>query len=107
MRHLLPSLMVLALAACTTVPASGPTAPSAARGIPTTPIELGDRHAPQEAVMQQFEQTVTARYATGLALTEVSADLRGNEFNCAANADTGERGDPPAQICRKTVTAEG
>ena len=107
MRRLAPSLLLLAIAACTTTPVNAPVAPNAPRTIPATPLELGDRSAPQEAVLAQFEQTITARYGAGLALDAVAADLTAATFSCAANHDTTARGDPPAQICRKTITADG
>lgn len=59
--------------------------------------------------MQAFQQRITSRYAAGLPLTSVSGDLRRNDFNCAAAPPRaeGNRGDPPAQVCRKTTTANG
>ena len=101
-------VLALLLGACeTTAISSGvPSAPSAAP-IPSTPLELGDWRNPSAAqVLSGFEQTVTARYGAGLPISAVTADLRRSEFNCAAApADETGRGDPPAQICRRTVTA--
>lgn len=94
------------LAACETVPASGPTAPSAA-SIPSSAIELGDwRNATEAATLAAFEQQINARYGEGLAVAAVRADLRRNDFSCAANtAPYNGRGTPPNQICRKAQTA--
>lgn len=109
MRHarlLLAGLVAFAAAACTTVPTGTPprTAPP---GIPSAPLELGDwRRASVGATLAQFERNVGQRYRPGLALSTAASDMRNNEFNCADNRDT-TRGDPPDQICRKTVTVEG
>lgn len=100
--------LVLGVSACVTTPVGGVGAPSGSAGIPSSPIDLGDwRRATPGAAGQFFEREVNARYRTGMALTAVSSDLRRNDFNCAGNRDTGGRGDPPDQICRKTVTVEG
>lgn len=97
----------LALAACATLP-GGPAAPPGTSGIPSAPLNLGDwRRATPSAAGQFFEHEIAARYRAGLALAAVSTDLRRNDFNCAANRDTSGRGDPPDQICRKTLTVEG
>ncbi len=58
--------------------------------------------------MQAFQQSVANRYSAGLAISAVSADLRRNDFSCGAapRQDAG-RGDPPAQVCRHTVSASG
>ena len=96
----------LALGACETMPA-GPAAPPQPAVIPTAALDLGDwRHASADAELSGFEQLVTRRYGAGLQLGAVVADLRRVQFTCAANHDT-HRGDPPAQICRKTVTENG
>lgn len=101
------AIAALALAGCATVPTAG--APGAAAvPVPSTPLGLGDwRRAGQAETAQAFEREVAAHYRAGAALSAVSADLRRNEFNCAANRDGAGRGDPPAQICRKTLTFEG
>lgn len=108
MRHARLCLAGLAAftGACTTMPTGAPprTAPP---GLPSAPLELGDwRRASPGATLSQFEQIVARRYQRGLALSTASSDLRRNAFNCADNRDT-TRGDPPDQICRKTVTVEG
>jgi hypothetical protein len=98
--------VALALSACATVPtAAGPTASVAT--IPSAPLNLGDwRGANAARTAQGFEHEVAARYAAGLPLTAVSSDLRRNDFTCTSSVDAG-RGDPPDQICRKTVSVEG
>lgn len=101
--------LAAALAACETVPTSGgPSAPPPpVASIPSGPLELGDRTGPAPATLAAFEETVQARY-TGVELSAAAADLRRSEFNCGAapRAEDG-RGDPPAQVCRRTVTASG
>jgi hypothetical protein len=93
-------------ASCATTPAPGPAGPSTPAAIPTTPLELGDwRRANANAIIQAFEREIGGRYAVGLALAAVGADLRRNEFNCSAGA--AGRGDPPDQICRRTVSQSG
>lgn len=108
MRSFILSLAACALAsACATMPSAGSDASNAATRIPSTPIDLGDwRHAGANAVIQNFEHEITARYSTGIPLSAVSADLRRNEFACAENRDTAGRGTPPAQICRKAVAVD-
>lgn len=102
----LPAIgLALALAACAT-PAGVTGAPSVG-GIPNTPLNLGDwRRATASATSEAFSREVAARYRAGLTLAAVSGDLRRNDFTCANNRDTGGRGDPPDQICRKTVSIE-
>ena len=57
-------------------------------------------------MLNGFQQEIAHRYGAGLPLADVTADLRRAQFNCASNHDA-HRGDPPAQICRKTVTEAG
>lgn len=95
----------VALAACATAPLS-PSAPSGPPAIPTSALDLGDyRRANETAVIEAFNGTVTRRYGAGLELTAVVGDLRRNQFTCAAGQ--AGRGDPPAQICRRTLTESG
>lgn len=102
------ALSALALSACTTVATNGAAAPSGPAAIPTSAIELGDwRNATPAATLQAFQQTINARYGVGLELSAVTADMRRNEFNCAAPDPGHGRGDPPAQVCRRTVSANG
>lgn len=103
--------MALLLGACETLPISGGvTEPSGPAAIPSAPISLGDwRNASEAATLQSFQQGVASRYGEGLQIAAVSADLRRNEFTCGAAPPRaeGNRGDPPAQVCRKTTTANG
>lgn len=96
--------LALALGACATIPvASTPNAPR----LPTAPLELGDwRGAGASAVAQHFQREVAQRYASGLQLNAVAGDLRRYEFNCSANTGAAGRGDPPDQICRRTISAD-
>jgi hypothetical protein len=102
-------LALFALSACATMPVSGPSTPEGAGAIPSTPLELGNwRSANEAATLEAFQQAVTSRYASGLAINAVEGDLRRNEFNCVNAPGTDEgRGDPPVQVCRHTVTASG
>ena len=97
----------LLVAACASLPTSpGGAAPRAA-SIPSTPLNLGDwRRANVAATAQVFEREVAGRYEAGLQLAAVSGDLRRYDFACAPNRDTAGRGEPPTQICRRTVTVE-
>jgi hypothetical protein len=108
-RYLAAAALVFALAACETTGISSPSAPSAPAAIPSAPLELGDwRSASESATLQAFQQNVEGRYSEGLAISAVSADLRRSEFNCGAAPPQDQgRGDPPAQVCRKTATASG
>ncbi len=97
--------LALVLGACETIPIASSSSTGA---IPSTSLNLGDwRRANANLVAQHFEREVGGRYGAGLALTAVSSDLRRNEFTCAPNRDDAGRGDPPEQICRKTITVEG
>jgi hypothetical protein len=97
---------VLLVAACETVPAAAPS-PGAA-GFQGD-LDLGDwRNANEAATLEAFQANVTGRYGAGLALSDASADLRRSEFNCgAAPPQDHGRGDPPEQVCRRTVTQGG
>lgn len=96
---------VLLLSACVTTP-TGVSTPSGPASIPSGAIELGDwRRASAQATMQSFERTIASRYGAGLQLSAVTADLRRNDFSCSTPG--AGRGDPPAQVCRRTMTAEG
>lgn len=96
----------LIAASCATTPiTTAPNAPSGPSTIPSDPLDLGGwQRGSAAGVLSEFERTVAQRYGQGLPLSAVAADLRRNEFRCNANQDSGERGDPPEQICRKTVT---
>lgn len=97
------------LGACATMPVSGPSAPEGAGSIPSAPLSLGDyRTATEAATLDAFQQAVTSRYATGIAVNAAQGDLEHNEFRCGASPGTDAgRGDPPAEVCRRTVTANG
>jgi len=96
----------LALSACETLP-TGAAAPAVSGAALEGSLDLGDwRNANQAATLTSFEQNVASRYAVGLSLSDAAADLRRNEFNCGAapSLDEQGRGDPPAQVCRRTIT---
>jgi len=97
----------LLLAACETVPTAGTTGAPGGSSIPAAPIELGDwRNAAAAEVLATFEQTAASRYAEGSPLSAAVGDLRHNEFNCGpAPPDESGRGDPPQQVCRRTMSA--
>ena len=95
--------LALLASGCETMSESAPTAATA----PSNALDLGDwRNATPAATLTLFESAVAARYAIGSSVSDAAADLRRNDFTCAANNDTTGRGDPPAQICRKTLTAD-
>jgi hypothetical protein len=109
MKRIVIAVGLAGLAACAT-PIGAPSAPDSAAQISSTPIELGDwRSAGADATLSAFQRTVANRYGEGLAINAVSADLRRNEFNCGAAPprESGGRGDPPAQVCRRTLTNSG
>lgn len=96
--------LTLALAACETT--GGVSAPPLVP-VPSTPLELGDyRNATEAQTLQAFQQHVAARYAPGVRINTAVEDLDDQEFSCgdAPEQDNG-RGDPPAQVCRRTITA--
>jgi hypothetical protein len=98
----------LMLSACVTTPISGSSGAGGSSSIPSTPLNLGDwRRSSQNLVVAHFEREVSTRYAQGQRMSAIGDDLRRAEFTCAANRDTSGRGDPPNQICRRTVTVEG
>jgi hypothetical protein len=98
----------LLLGACETLPAAPPP-PAQGSARLEGDLDLGDwRNASEAATLSAFQQNVTNRYAAGLALANATADLRGAEFNCGAAPPLDQgRGDPPAQVCRRTVTVDG
>ncbi len=104
LRSAASAALALALGACATVPvASAPNAPR----LPTSAPELGDwGGSSASAVVQHFQHEVAQRYALGLQLNAVAGDLRRYEFNCTANTGPAGRGDPPDQICRRTISAD-
>lgn len=107
MRFLFPLALVFFAAACATEMPAGSKPETSASAI-SGPLELGDwQHATAAAELASFQQTVAGRYASGLSISVATTDLTRNEFTCAANHDTSHQGDPPAQICRKTVTQAG
>ncbi len=97
---------LLLLAACATTVSAPPPASGGAT-IPSTPLDLGDwRNASAPQTLAAFESNVSSRYGAGLAVSAAAGDLRGQDFNCgpAPRTEAG-RGAPPAQVCRRTVTA--
>lgn len=82
--------------------------PEAARGpssIPRGSLALGDyQRGSSDAVSRAFAQTVSQRYGAGLALNTVTADLGRQQFACRAG---GGRGDPPDQMCRRSLQSGG
>jgi hypothetical protein len=98
------ALMTFALAACETT-GVGPAAPPPV-AIAAGELDLGDyRGASEAATLQAFQQNAAVRYAAGVHLDAAMADLSSQQFNCsdAPEQDNG-RGDPPVQVCRRTLT---
>lgn len=108
MKRIALALAAATLAACAT-PIASPTDARGPASIPSTPIQLGDwRNASEAAILAAFQDGIAARYGAGLAISAASADLRRNEFTCgAAPPQDAGRGDPPAQVCRRTLTNAG
>jgi hypothetical protein len=108
-RFALAAIFAFALAACETMPVSGVAMPSGPSTIPSGPVDLGNwRNASEAATLQAFQQSITSRYGAGLQVSNAAADLRRNEFSCGAAPPLNQgRGDPPAQVCRRTITASG
>ena len=105
-RFAIAAALMLALGACETTSIGGVSTPSGPASIPSSPLELGDwRNATPAATLAAFERNVSGRYGAGLELGAVSGDLRRQDFNCAAGPQG--RGDPPEQVCRRTVSASG
>jgi hypothetical protein len=97
----------LLLAACETIPTASPPPETGARF--EGDLDLGGwRTANEAATLSAFQQNVTDRYSAGIAISDATTDLRRTEFNCgdAPPQDQG-RGDPPAQVCRRTTTFSG
>ena len=93
----------LLLGACETIPAAAPPPPAGASF--EGELDLGEwRTSSEAATLAAFQQNVSARYGAGLALTDALADLRRSSFNCGP-APSPDLGDPPAQVCRRTTTA--
>lgn len=107
LKTMIAAAMLLVLAACATpVSGPGPQAPTGSGGIPSSRIDLGDyRRAAANQVASRFSDGVTRRYAQGMMLSQVSADLRSNQFQCQAGGAS-DRGNPPAHVCRR-VEREG
>ncbi|HYD71806.1 MAG TPA: hypothetical protein VEF55_01615 [Candidatus Binatia bacterium] len=97
----------LLLAACATIPTAAPPPEAGARF--EGDLDLGGwRNADEAATLSTFQQNVTDRYGAGIAISDAAADLRRTEFNCAdAPPQDQGRGDPPAQVCRRTITFSG
>lgn len=103
-------IAAIALAACETTGGVATPPPAASvPAIPAGPIDLGNwRNASAPATLTAFEQAVANRYAAGQQLSAVSADLRRNEFTCAAPRPApDDRGDPATEVCRRTTTVSG
>jgi hypothetical protein len=98
----------LLLSACETIPPASPPAAEAAARIEGD-LDLGDwRNADEATTLTAFQQNASSRYAAGLAVSDAAADLRRSEFNCGAAPPLDQgRGDPPAQVCRRTMTVNG
>lgn len=95
------------LGACATMPVGGTSAPEGAGALPSTPLALGDyRSMSEAATLDAFQQAIASRYASGIAISAAQGDLEHNEFRCGASPGTDAgRGDPPAEVCRRTITA--
>lgn len=108
-RIVLALAVATALGACATSPVGGTSPAAGGSTIPSSPVELGDwRNASEVATLSAFQRGISSRYGAGMSISAVARDLRGNSFNCgAAPAAEAGRGDPPAQVCRRTTSAAG
>jgi hypothetical protein len=89
----------------TTPPPSTQT-PRANTETPGGPVDLGDwRDGEANAVTDRFSAHIARRYAAGATLYSVMEDLRRQSFVCAPS--TAARGDPPDQVCRRTIKEAG
>jgi hypothetical protein len=101
------AIFAAACATATTTAPPGAVAPRGGPEVPSGPIDLGDwKRGGPDAVAQRFSSVIARRYGEGLALSAAVADLRANQFTCA-RPSAGKAGDPPAQVCRRTVTEAG
>jgi hypothetical protein len=99
------TIAALALSACATRPI-GTMVPSGEARVPEGRIELGDwARGSQNGVARRFSETIAERYRPGLPLATATADLRRNQFTCAAPRE--RRGDPPDMVCRRTIQGAG
>jgi len=107
MKQFLALAALALLAACATATPSSPPPPAGAVGIPSEPLDLGDwRNTTAPQTLAAFERNVSSRYGAGLVVNAVAADLRAQDFNCGPPGRSPDgRGAPPAQVCRRTVTA--
>ena len=94
-RAILTALAALALACC-----ASPSAP-VQPGRPGQ-IDLGDwRRASQRSVAARFSDAVARRYDQGRSISQISADLRSNQFACSTG-EPSRRGVSPTQVCRRS-----
>ena len=106
MKRILLAFLVVALAACAAGRPIGAMAPTGPGRIADGKIDLGDwARGSQDSVARRFAETIAARYGSGVPIAAAAADLRSNQFNCAANAE--RRGDPPDMSCRRTISGAG
>jgi len=73
-------------------------------------VEFGDYlNASEDATLSAFRRGVTGRYTAGMSLDAVADDLGRNDFNCGPPPPALEqaRAEPPARVCRRTVTEAG
>jgi hypothetical protein len=106
--------LILWLSACASLPTlpgvdTGPAPASRPSGdeIPAEAIDLGSYALMEpDAVLRRFRGEIGRRYAPGMPLSVAVADQKKNRFSCAA-ATAAAGGDPPDQVCRRTVRLEG
>lgn len=100
-------LVAILASACAATPAAvrGPNA-AAPPTIPPGSLDLGDwRNSGRATAASQFESAVGQRYAAGLPLNAVSADLRDADFRCADPPEGAL--EPPAAVCRRSAEVDG
>jgi len=95
-RAILTALALVALAACVS-PRAGPQQPAR-----PGEIDLGDwRRASPRSTAQRFTSAIAQRYGQVRPIGQISADLRANQFSCAAGAPSAH-GLSPTQVCRRS-----
>jgi hypothetical protein len=101
-------LALVALSGCAAMIGGKPPPAMAPQGDfrPSGPIALGNYEKESEnAVRSAFAKTVVQRYAAGAPMALVNKDLAENRFPCGAAPQT--KGDPPDQVCKRTIKAGG
>jgi hypothetical protein len=99
---------IVALSGCAMLDTGKPPPAVPAQGavLPSGPLILGDYEKDSAASLRSsFAKTIASRYAPGAPISAATKDLESNRFACAAPKQGA--GDPPDQVCRRTIKAGG